>query len=264
MPHPYLIATATPRVFAHRGFVPAADAGRGIAENTHAAFVAARSAGAEYLESDCHLTRDGEVVLFHDSDLSRVTGDPRRISEVSRSELTAIMADRGGLLTLGEALEAFPEARFNLDVKAEAAAEPVGRIVAPHGHRLLVTSFSDAMRLRALAAAESAGRGAGGAAAERPATSPGRGALARILLAANLRAPRRAARALAGLDALQVPERFRGVPVFGPQLLDAAHANGVEVHVWTINDPERMRRLVDQGADGIVTDRTDLALDALR
>lgn len=258
MPHPYFEGTATPRVFAHRGFVPAAAAARGIAENTRDAFEAAVAAGAEYLESDCHLTRDGAVVLAHDADLTRVAGDPRRIAELSRAELAEVFADRGGLLTLDEALEAFPLARFNIDVKVAAAAEPAGRIAAPHAHRMLLTSFSDDIRLRALRAAASA------PGIERLATSPGRGALLRILAAVASRSRGLAARALRGVDALQIPERHRGVRIFGPRLVAAAHAAGVEVHVWTVNDPERMRSLVARGADGIITDRADLALGTLR
>ena len=67
-------------------------------------------------------------------------------------------------------------------------------------------------------------------------------------------------RALAGVDALQVPERQRRLRIVTPRLIAAAHRHGVEVHVWTVNDPADMRRLVDLGVDGIVTDRADVAL----
>lgn len=119
--------------------------------------VAAHAAGAVYVESDCHLTADGTVVLFHDPDLSRVTGDRRLVSEVATRELELLMAERGGLITLAQALDSFPETRFNLDVKAAGAADDVGRLVAPHAHRVLVTSFSDARRRAALSAALAAG-----------------------------------------------------------------------------------------------------------
>lgn len=257
MAHPYFAGTARPRALAHRGFVTEEAAADGVVENTRAAFAGAVALGAEYLESDCHLSRDGRVVLVHDADLRRVVGDPRRVADLTRAELGAILADRGGLLTLDEALEAFPGARFNIDVKAAAAAEAAGRIAAPHAHRVLLTSFSDAIRLRALRAAESAG-------GMRPATSPGRGRLIRILAATALGSRRLAADALRGLDALQIPERHRSLPIFGARLVDAAHASGVEVHVWTVNEPERMRSLIARGADGVITDRLDLALAALR
>lgn len=275
MPHPYLDHPARPRIIAHRGFVSAELAARGIAENTREAFAAALAAGADYLESDCHLTRDGVAVLFHDSDLRRVTGDPRRVAEVTHGELSQIMRDRGGLLTLGELLEEFPEARCNIDVKAAAVAELAGRIAAPHGHRVLLTSFSDEWRLRALGAAEEASAARAGTertntertSTERsvcPATSAGRGLLVQLLLAVKLGAKRRAAALLAGVDAVQIPERQGLLSVFTPGLVAAADEAGVEVHVWTVNDPDTMRRLVAAGADAIITDRTDLAVATLR
>jgi len=130
--HPWFDATPVPRVLAHRGLVTPDAAAHGVTENSFAAVAEAHGAGAAYVESDCHLTADGEVVLFHDADLSRVTGDPRPVADVTTAELEELMADRGGLITLRQALEAFPTLRFNLDVKADAAAEPTGRIIAPH------------------------------------------------------------------------------------------------------------------------------------
>ena len=193
-------------------------------------------------------------MLFHDDDLSRVTGDPRRVADVTATELEALMAARGGLITLAQALDAFPTVRFNLDVKANDAAAPVGRIVAPHAHRVLLTSFSDERRRAALAAAANAGRGI------RPATSAGSTTIARVLTALSVRSSRLVGRALTGIDALQVPERQGRLRIVTPRLIDAAHRHDVEVHVWTVNDPADMRRLVAMGVDGIVTDRADLAL----
>jgi glycerophosphoryl diester phosphodiesterase len=255
--HPWFEGARTPRVLAHRGLVTAQDAAHAVVENSFAAVAAAQAAGCRYVESDCHLTADGVVVLFHDSDLSRVTGDPRPVSDVKASELEALMAERGGLLTLAQALDAFPAVRFNLDVKAAAAARPVGRMVAPHADRVLITSFSDDRRRETLTAASRAGSGI------RPATSAGTATIARLVLALTARSDRLVRRALAGVDALQVPERRRRLRIVTPRLIAAAHRHDVEVHVWTVNDPVEMRRLVDMGVDGIVTDRADLALKTL-
>ncbi|MBO3664198.1 glycerophosphodiester phosphodiesterase family protein [Microbacterium stercoris] len=250
MTHPYLLGAEHPRVLAHRGLaVPGAD----VAENSFAAIAAAHAAGASYVESDCHLTADGHVVLFHDDTLSRVTGDPRAVADLSLRELEAQMEDRGGIATLAQALESFPDVRFNLDVKAAAAAEPVGRLVAPHAGRVLVTSFSDERRLLALAAALPS----------HPATSPGSRTLTRLVAAAAVGLRPLGFRLLRGVDALQIPERQGRIRVLTPRLVRWAHEAGVEVHVWTVNDPERMRQLVAMGVDGIVTDRADVALDAL-
>ncbi|MEZ3160173.1 glycerophosphodiester phosphodiesterase family protein [Microbacterium sp. BWT-B31] len=257
MRHPWFAASGTPRVLAHRGLVTPDGARSGIVENSLAAVAAAQAAGAAYVESDCHLTADGVVVLFHDSDLSRVTGDPRTVAEVTVAELARLMESRGGLVTLAQALDAFPTVRFNLDVKATDAATPVGRAVAAYGDRVLITSFSDDRRREAIAAAAAADRGI------LPATSAGTGTIARLLGGLALRSQRRVARALEGIDALQVPERQRGLRIVTPRLIDAAHRHGVEVHVWTVNEPDDMRRLVGLGVDGIVTDRADVALAAL-
>lgn len=257
MTHPWFEGTPTPRVLAHRGLVTRHDHAYGIAENSFAAVSAAHAAGAVYVESDCHLTADGTVVLFHDPDLSRVTGDLRLVSEVTTRELELLMAERGGLITLGQALDSFPETRFNLDVKAAGAADDVGRLVAPHAHRVLVTSFSDARRRAALSAALAAG------AAIRPATSAGSSTIGRLLSALAVRSAPLVRRVLDGIDALQVPERQGRLRVVTPRLISAAHRNRVEVHVWTVNDPTDMERLVGLGVDGIVTDRADVALGVL-
>ena len=179
--HPYLAGAALPRVLAHRGLVTADAAGHGIAENSFAAVAAAHAAGALYIESDCHRTSDGAIVLFHDASLERVTGDRRLVAEVTERELEQLMAPRGGLITLAQALDAFPGVRFNLDVKAADAAASVGRIVAPHADRVLVTSFSDARRRAALDAAVDAGAGI------RPATSAGSRTILDVVTAVSLR-----------------------------------------------------------------------------
>ena len=86
----------------------------------------------------------------------------------------------------------------------------------------------------------------------------------RVLASVHLVSRRAQGRAFEGLDALQIPERQGPVRVLSPRLIEAAHLAGVEVHVWTVNDPARMKQLIDLGVDGIITDRADLALDALR
>ena len=240
-------------MLAHRGLVPH-DA-EGIVENSLAALAAAQAAGVPYVESDCHLTADGVVVLFHDDDLSRVTRDPRPIRDVPIRELDELMSTRGGLVTLAQAFDAFPTLRFNLDVKAEDAADPVGREVARHSERVLLTSFSDARRRRALAAAAQEGGD--------PATSAGTSTTARVVAAVASRSARLVRQALAGVDALQVPERRGRVRIVTPRLIDAVHRAGAEVHVWTVNDPDDMRRLLDLGVDGLVTDRADVARDVV-
>jgi glycerophosphoryl diester phosphodiesterase len=256
--HPYYHGAAAPRALAHRGRVTRAGEDSSVFDNSALALAAADAAGVQYIETDCRATADGDAVLFHDETLQRLLGDPRPVAEVSTKELTRLFAAHGGLLTLAEALDSFPLLRFNIDVKAPDAAMDVGRAVAAHGARTLLTSFHDRNRRAALDAAEEEG------AELLPASSGGQLTIARLLIAATLGLTGWARRILRGLDAVQIPERLGIVRVFTPALVRAAHAAGVEVHVWTVNDPERMRALIDAGADGIVTDRADLAIRALQ
>ncbi|WP_067243386.1 glycerophosphodiester phosphodiesterase family protein [Microbacterium resistens] len=259
MTHPYFDGAPWPRVLAHRGLTIAEgeDPSHAVFDNSALAIAAAHACGVAYIETDCRRTADGDVVLFHDADLSRLFGDPRPVASVRTAELAALFAEHGGLLTLREALESFPTLRFNIDVKDATAAEAAGAAVSPHAHRVLLTSFSDATRRRAVAAAVDAG------AEIAPAASPGRSGIARARALAALPGDRIAGRVLAGIDALQIPVRYERVPVFSPSLVRAARAAGVEVHVWTINEAADMAALVAAGADGVVTDRADLALRVL-
>lgn len=296
--HPYFSGGQYPRVVAHRGLVTPQLAARGVVENTREAIAAGVAAGAHAIESDCHVSADGVAILVHDPDLQRVIGDPRQVRDLTVAQLRELLEPCGGLLTVREALEQFPDTKFQLDVKVAAAAVPVGREIAAHGARVMLTSFSDKRRKVAFAtaAAELAAtvNAAGSAAAERvagpagsaagtagsaaaggdphpaakvlPAEAPGRAALLGIWVALHggklLR--RCLQRQLRKFAALQIPERYFGLRVFSPRLVAAAQQAGVEVHVWTINDPQQMRRLVATGAAGIITDRADLALQVLR
>ena len=255
MTHPYFEKARHPRVLAHRGLITVAGEDSGVWENSAAAFAAAHAAGAEYIETDCQVTADGDVVLFHDSTLERLVGDPRPVRSVRTRELAEVFADHGGLLSVAEALASFPTTRFNIDVKTPDAADPLGPILVDRTHRVLVTSFSDRNRRATIAGALRAG------AALRPATSGGSRTIAALRgLSALHLSP---ARALRDIDALQIPERHGALRVLTPALLRAAHRHGVEVHVWTVNDADDMRRLVGAGVDGVVSDRADLALATL-
>lgn len=234
-----------PRVLAHRGL--AID----VPENTLAAFERAVRAGAMYLETDVRMSLDGAAVLAHDATLKRVAGRPEAVGALAMSALREVDLGGGhGFGTLDELLHAFPEARLNIDVKTDAAVpaaiEAIRRANATD--RVLLTSFADARRRRLLAALPEAATSAGRASVlrARAASVTGNRALMR--------------RATSGLGALQIPERVGRMALLSPALITAAHAAGVEVHIWTVNDEADMRRLLALGVDGLVTDRVDLAL----
>lgn len=240
---------ALPRVLAHRGL--AVDA----PENTLLAFAHALAIGVEHLETDVHASRDGVAVIAHDADLDRVAGIPGRVGELTAAELAQVPLGEGqGFPTLAEALEAFPEARFNIDLKsAEAVAPAVDAVRQLRAeHRVLLTSFSERRRAAALRLLPEV------------ATSASAPRFAAALLAARLGAVPLVRVALAGVHAVQMPERALGGETTAPRVLRTFRAAGVEVHVWTVNDPATMHTLLDRGVDGIVTDRADLALEVLR
>ncbi|WP_022880691.1 glycerophosphodiester phosphodiesterase family protein [Gryllotalpicola ginsengisoli] len=239
-------------MLAHRGLATSSP------ENTLLAFANALEAGAAYLETDVHASSDGVAIISHDPDLGRVAGRKAAIRLLTAVELAGVDLGAGQTYTtLEDALTAFPDARFNIDVKSRDAAEPAARAIRAAGAlgRVLVTSFDDATRRATL-------RALGGE--HRVATSASRRGVIGALLGAWLGLPFLVRRALDDVDAVQVPERMGRIRVVGPRFLDAVHRAGVEVHVWTVNDEATMRRLLSHGVDGIVTDRADVAVAVVR
>lgn len=261
-PHPFFSGMRRPALIAHRGWVPIDAAVEGIFDNTRQAFEHAVDAGADVLETDTQITADGHAVLFHDPTLKRLTGEDLSIRDLNLPDLRARLRDRGELLTLEEALHAFPESRFNIDVKDGALAESVGRTVGRHSKRVLLTSFSDAARRRTLDVARETS-----ATNLRPATSAGRETTLRLvrelMVPRPLRSVKRIGTILHEIDALQLPEWYGPVRLPSQSVLRYAHDHGVQVHVWTVNEPERMKILLKHGVDGIITDRIDIARSVL-
>ncbi|MER7193266.1 glycerophosphodiester phosphodiesterase [Streptomyces flaveolus] len=236
--HPYL-DHPRPIAFAHRG--GAAD---GL-ENTLRQFRHAVDAGYRYIETDVHATRDGKLVAFHDATLDRVTDGSGRIADLRWEEVRhARVAGEEPVPLFEELLETFPEVRWNIDVKAEPALRPLLELIGRTNawDRICVGSFSEARVVRAQRLA-----------GPRLATSYG----TRGVLSLRLRSWGIPAALRRSAVAAQVPEAQSGIPVVDHRFLRTAHARGLQVHVWTVNDPARMHRLLDLGVDGIMTDHID-------
>lgn len=258
--HPAL--RGVPLGFAHRGFTPP-EAGQGVGhawENTLPAFAHALELGLRHLETDVHATADGVAVVLHDPDLTRTTGRAVPVGRLTWAELGEVrVAGTHRVPRIEEVLDAFPDAVLNVDVKDPRAVRPFADAVraADAGDRVLVASF-DGRRARAVqhlapGVARSAGMAAStgarlAAALERVSPRLGR----RLLL-----------QAAGGADALQLPERAHRVDVVTPRLVHLAHEVGVQVHVWTVDDPADMDRLLDLGVDGLMSDRADLLSQVL-
>ena len=232
-----------PRVIAHRGL--AVDA----PENTLLAFARALSAGATHLETDIHASADGVAVIAHDPDLSRVADRNVAVGQLTMAELRHIALGHGqGFCSLADALDAFPEARFNIDVKDAAAAAPAVHAIlaARAADRVLITSFAPDRR-RAVTEQLPA-----------VASSPAVSEFLPVLVGAKFGVARLLRRALREFVAVQIPERRGPLRLVTRRTVERIHAAGAEVHVWTVNHPGDMVRLLDLGVDGIVTDRCDL------
>ena len=224
-----------------------------------AAFRGAVELGYRYLETDVHTTSDGVLLLFHDDSLDRVTDGRGRISELTAAEVAAArIGGREPVPLFDELVTAFPDVRLNLDVKDWSSVRSLAEgIERHHAHqRVLVASFSDrrrraVLKLLSLPVASSAG----------VMTNALYVLLGPLMPAVWLRRILR--RALRDVQALQVPVRYGAFRVVTAGYVRRAHALGLVVHVWTINDPAEMRRLLELGVDGIVTDRADLLKQVL-
>lgn len=240
-----------PRVLAHRGLTYEGSL-EVFDENTLEAFARAIEVGADFIESDIHVTKDLVPVLYHDPDLRRATGKRTLVSSLGLSELKQIRLPLGGRIpTLAEALERFPKAKFNLDLKTQFAEATGINTILKHGaeNRVLITSFSDKSRLRALALSPTP-----------LASSAGSSRVAMSYMAARIGAETLVADLLSDVAALQIPTKRFGIDLTHPAFLEKVLPLGVEIHYWTINEPDHMQELFNLGAHGIVTDRADVAI----
>ncbi len=215
-------------------------------ENTLEAFQYAIDLGYRYLETDVQVTADGVLVAFHDNDLQRTTGRAGKISELPWSEVsTALVDGKAHIPLFDDLLGTWPDARINIDCKSNAAVDPLIACLRRTNSlaRVCVAGFSDGRlrRVRKALGAEVC-----------TALGPIETGLLRFGLLRN--PPGQAA---------QVPVKQGPVTVVNRAFVDRAHRLGVQVHVWTIDDEAEMRRLLDLGVDGIMTDRPVILREVL-
>lgn len=236
MPHPYLDHPG-PLAIVHRG------GAREAAENSAVAFRRAVALGFRYLETDVHVTADGVLLAFHDPRLDRATDARGTIGRLTWAQVSrARIGGTEPIPRLADLLEEFPDVRFAVDPKHDAAVRPLADLLRRMDalDRVCLGSFSD-RRLSWL----------------RTALGPvaclalGPRGVARLRTAASTR---RAVR-LPDAQVVAVPERVGPARLVDARLVAAAHERGLAVHVWTVDDPGRMERLLDLGVDGIMTDR---------
>lgn len=250
-----------PLVFAHRGD------SKHFPENTLEAFASAIEMNVDVIETDVHLSQDGEVVIWHDDTLERNTNGSGRIEDYTLKELQALDAGwsftvDGGksfpfrnqgvrMARLSEALEAFPTQRFNVDLKSKEDAIVEAFLEVVHTHnatdRLLCASFhlKHLQRVRRLE--------------PKLLTSLTTLEIARLIALQRLGLIKRMRRPASLI--LQVPVRQWKIEVVQEDFVKAIQELGGQVQVWTVNDESEMIRLWNMGIDSIMTDNPRLALE---
>jgi len=251
-------------VYAHRGGAALRP------ENTLEAFDHGLALGADGLELDVHLSRDGVPVVHHDDRLDRTTGASGPVSRLTAAELARVDAGywfhppgsrpgefpfrgRGlGVPTLRDVLRRYPRARLIVEMKMnepELARRAIDEIrQADALDRVAIGAFN----WRVLRAARSCEpRIPTGASVEET-----RWALYRSWVGWPLGRP--------AYREFQVPERSGHTTIVTPRFIAYAHRAGLPVKVWTVNDPADMRRFLAWGADALISDRPDLAIQAVQ
>lgn len=244
-----------PIVLAHRG------GANEVPENSRLAFQVMVERGHTYIETDVHPSSDGQLVIIHDPVLDRTLDGSGFVSAHTWDEL-AQMKDKSGEppMRLEEALEEFPEATLNVDIKTNEGVAPAVKLLrdGAYDDRVLLASFNES-RLSKLRRALPNIR-----------TSLGISAIARLLLASKLPEGRRKRGLLRlvpgpgqGADCAQVPLMFKRIGVIDPAFIETANSIGLQVHAWTINEVKDMSALLDMGIQGLITDEPTRAKELI-
>lgn len=246
-------ANPYPHLMAHRG------GGAEAPENSFAAIEAMQRLGVSYLETDCQVTADDVVVLSHDETVDRCYNGTGLIRDLTWDQVRQLRnsADEP-MPRLDEVLDRFPDLYLNLDAKTDVVVDPLLQTLADNDAfgRTLIASFSE-KRLERVRGTDEPGL----------TTSIGVSRVVRLMFAAETVSSADAWRVASSSDsirAVQVPEKMRGIRVVNPRFIATAHAAGLAVHVWTVNEPAQMVRLLDWGVDGLITDRPTMLREILR
>ena len=222
-------------------------------ENSMPAFEACVAMGYRYLETDVRVTADGVLLAFHDATLNRITDRSGRIEHLTWNQVAeARIGGREPIVRLEDLLGTWPDVRFNLDLKAAGVLAPLVRTIRRLKvlDRICVGSFSDA---RVAAARRLFGPSL--------CTSLGPRGVAALRLSSYSPRAARLARFQAGCA--QVPLQLGGRALVDERFVLAAHARGLQVHVWTVDTEVASTAMLDLGVDGIMTDRPAMLRDLL-
>nr|WP_289037505.1 glycerophosphodiester phosphodiesterase [uncultured Allobacillus sp.] len=264
--HPFFDNGDKPLVIAHQG-------GEHLRpSNTMIAFEHATELGADVLETDIHISKDGYLIAIHDPTVDRTTDGTGRVADYTLKELKQLDAgyyfEKNGkhpyrgrgiqLITIEELFQRFPNMRFVLEIKDTNPSNQIDTLIKRLVHlintyemrdQVLIGSFDQQIvnQFRA-----EAGPGV--------VTSGGRNEVKKFVVfnkffMKNFYRPQ--------VEALQIPQAESGFDLTTSSIVEGAKRIGMRLHYWTVNDPKDMRSLIENGADGIITDRPDLLIDLL-
>lgn len=236
--------------------------------NTLYAFQQAAALGVDVIETDMHQTKDGVLVFSHDDTVDRVSNGAGRIKDMTYADIKQLDAgynwsNDGGLTypyrgkgtsipSVAEVFEALPSMRFNIDMKQTdpSMIEAFCRLIQDHQmeDKVLAASFHDS-NITAFRRV-----------CPRVTTAAAQNETRNFVLLNFVSLGRMVS---PPYQAFQVPVESGSIPIVSRSFVRAAHERGVRVDVWTIDDPQEMRRLLDLGVDGIISDRPDLLLEVL-
>ncbi|HJK97572.1 MAG TPA: glycerophosphodiester phosphodiesterase [Polyangiaceae bacterium LLY-WYZ-14_1] len=250
-----------PLVIAHRG-------GPSLGpEHTIETFQAGAEAGADVLELDVHLTRDGEIVVLHDDTVDRTTDGTGLVKEMTLAEVRALDAGYawspdGGetfpfrgqgvrIPTMGEVFEAFPDAWYVIEIK-QADPPMVDPFLAElDRYRMRARSVVASFRQEVLLAFRER--------APDVLTSFSEEEVLTLFFLPMMDEPGY----LPPAELLQLPPTSAGIEVFTPRFLERTDRLGLPIHAWTINDRQQMDELLGKGIRGLITDYPDRARAAV-
>ena len=219
-------------------------------ENTIEAFKYSSDLGFVFIETDVQATKDGHVVIFHDATLRRMAGVNKSIKELTLKEINEIdLLDGGKIPLLSEALETFPNLRFNIDIKTEDALEETIQIIKKMNFldKTCLASFSSSRlkRIKHLAGPEAC-------------ISSGQMDIFKMMcqsMGIGLKPTKS--------QCAQIPLKQWGVPVLTKKFIEIAKKQNKLVHVWTIDDKDQMFELIEFGVDGLMTDKPSVLKEAM-
>jgi len=235
------------------------------------AFDKAVEIGADVLEMDAHITKDGEIVLMHDEAVDRTTNGTGLIEDLTLAEIQQLDAaykwtnDEGKTFpfrgqgiqvpTLNELFEKYPDMRYVIEIKLtkNPIDKPFCKLIREYDmqDKVIVASFhDDAMRMFRETCPQVA-------------TSASRTEVRNFVLLGKVFLSGFVVPRYQSIQPPYDPSESLGIPIMTERFLREAHAKNIRVEPWTVNDPELMKQYIEWGVDGIITDRPDLMVEIL-